>query len=354
MTEGTTAPADKTPTQPQLNSTQHTLSSPEGAATSWVLARFGVASIELHALGNHGGFSGARLWRVRTATGDWCLKAWPPGSMDAVRLAGIHALMRQARDAGLPLIPVPFAAPNGSTCVESAGRVWDLITWMPGRADYHTQPCRGRLRAACAALARLHRVWQHPQPLFQPFPAVHRRLAAARSWCDLVGTGWRPDFRQQPGDVLTHWAERAWRAIDGRIATIPERIGFLSGDGVEVQPCLCDIWHDHVLFSGDAVSGIIDFGSAKHDHVTADLARLLGSLVEDDRVAVGEGLDAYSDVRPLGMHDAATVLLLDQTGVELGIINWLRWLYHERREYDDRAAVARRLAELVRRVENWK
>ena len=47
------------------------LSSSTGATPSWILTRFGVAPIELHALGNHGGFSGARLWRVRTATGDY-------------------------------------------------------------------------------------------------------------------------------------------------------------------------------------------------------------------------------------------------------------------------------------------
>ena len=31
----------------------------------------------LTSLGNHGGFSGARLWRLDTAGGSYCLKAWP-------------------------------------------------------------------------------------------------------------------------------------------------------------------------------------------------------------------------------------------------------------------------------------
>ena len=60
-----------------------------------------------------------------------------------------------------------------------------------------------------------------------------------------------------------------------------------------MQPCLCDPWHDHVLFTGDQVSGVIDYGSVKEDHIAVDLARLLGSLVEDDENAWSIGLKAY-------------------------------------------------------------
>jgi Ser/Thr protein kinase RdoA (MazF antagonist) len=116
---------------------------------------------------------------------------------------------------------------------------------------------------------------------------------------------------------------------------------------------LCDIWHDHVLFSDENVTGVIDFGGVKLDHVTVDLARLLGSLVGDDRSAYGEGVETYHAVRPIGFQDAANVLTLDHTGVLLGITNWLRWLYLERRPFEDRQKVAERLAELVRRVERW-
>ena len=42
---------------------------------------------------------------------------------------------------------------------------------------------------------------------------------------------------------------------------------------------------------------------------------------------------------------------LDETGVILGVANWLRWLYEEKRPFADSAAVARRLGELVDRLE---
>jgi Ser/Thr protein kinase RdoA (MazF antagonist) len=116
---------------------------------------------------------------------------------------------------------------------------------------------------------------------------------------------------------------------------------------VPVQPCLCDVWHDHVLFAGDRVTGLIDYGAAKVDHVAVDLARLLGSLIpgEPDRMAMA--VQVYRGIRPL-LHPEL-VGLLDWTGVVVGVTNWLRWLYHDGREYPDRPAVALRLGQLIRR-----
>ncbi len=56
---------------------------------------------------------------------------------------------------------------------------------------------------------------------------------------------------------------------------------------VPIQPCIGDIWHDHILFLGDGVSGLVDFGGMRADTVAGDIARLLGSLVADDP-AVGK------------------------------------------------------------------
>jgi Ser/Thr protein kinase RdoA (MazF antagonist) len=118
-----------------------------------------------------------------------------------------------------------------------------------------------------------------------------------------------------------------------------------------LQPCLCDVWHAHVLFEGEAVTGLVDYGSVKVDHVAVDLARLLGSLVEGDARRTAAGLTAYRRLRRLTQREAELVGVLDETATVLAVANWLRWLYHEGRRYDDRAAVTARLAGLVRRLE---
>jgi homoserine kinase type II len=113
------------------------------------------------------------------------------------------------------------------------------------------------------------------------------------------------------------------------------------------------VWHDHVLFSGDAVSGLVDYGSVRIDHAAVDLARLLGSLVGDDSAGWEAGLEAYVALRPLSQSEQGLARALDQTGTILGMANWLRWLYLEHRVFVDRKAVADRLGALVRRIEAW-
>ena len=116
-----------------------------------------------------------------------------------------------------------------------------------------------------------------------------------------------------------------------------------------LQPCLCDVWNDHVLFGGDCVTGLIDYGAMKIDHPAVDLARLLGSLVQDDAAGWATGLAAYREVRPLSADEEELARALDVTGTVAAAAVWLRWLYHEGKEFEDGAAAGRRLKGLTAR-----
>jgi homoserine kinase type II len=118
-----------------------------------------------------------------------------------------------------------------------------------------------------------------------------------------------------------------------------------------LQPCLCDVWHAHVLFVRNELSGIVDYGAVKINHVAADLGRLLGSLVGDDPRRRLVGLAAYRERCTLSAEEEELANLLDRTGTVLGTANWLRWLYYEKKHFEDRQAVASRLAAAVNRME---
>jgi hypothetical protein len=77
-------------------------------------------------------------------------------------------------------------------------------------------------------------------------------------------------------------------------------------------------------------------------------------MVGDRQVLRAVGLRAYCRLRPLSWEEEALVSILDETGTLIGMANWLKWLYRDGRYFEDRAAVARRLAELVERVEGWR
>ncbi len=293
-------------------------------------------------LGNRGGFSGARIFRVETAAGPCCLRGWPP-DVAADRLDFIHDLLRRA--AGLDFVPRVLPTTAGRSHVRAEGRLWDLTTWMPGEATFQREPTPERLRAACTALARLHEAWSESPPRQEPCPAVRRRLAAAADWLPLLAAPWQP-----PPDED---ARRTWALVRRHLPEVPQRLARWRDRPVPVQPCLCDVWHDHVLFTGGRVTGLVDFGSCKDDHVAVDLARLLGSLVGDDAAARAVGLDAYCERRPLSDVERGLIDDLDRTGTVIAAANWLRWLYREGRAYENPAAARERLAALVRRVQDW-
>jgi Phosphotransferase enzyme family len=330
------------------------MSQPSDLHAREILRTFGLANAAAEALGNCGGFSGARLWRVSTNRGEFCIKAWPLRSMAADRHREIVRLVRHARRSGLTFIPTI------SDYIEYASRIWDLTQWMPGVADFHANPSIARLRAACVALARLHLIWAEFSAPQRPCPAVIRRLFAAGEWIDSalerfvhfqfaeIGQS-NSDF----ADPVSAWIPRAGAAVESMTPEIPRLLEAWRSVPLPVQPCVCDIWHDHVLFSGDDVTGVIDFGAIKIDNGAVDLARMLGSMVGDDTAMFEAGLDAYSEIRPLAESERLLVSILDRTGVVLGLANWLRRLHQKGREYEDRAAVAARIGELVRRAEGW-
>jgi homoserine kinase type II len=304
--------------------------------------------------GNRGGFSGARLWRVAGGpAGPLCLRAWPESGPSPSRLQAIHRLMQSAIAAGLSYVPAVFRTRDGATWVEHAGRLWEVTAWMPGRADFRERPTAARLRAACSAVARLHRAWAPSAGPPAVCPAVRQRLECAREWLALVRSGWRPDFAGPEDDPVRAWALRAWRLLPAHVAAVEGQLAAWADLPGRVQPCLCDVWHDHILFDGDRVSGVVDYGGLKPSHVAADLARLLGSLAGDDLGMWAVGLSAYREVCPLSREEEALAVALDRTGAVLGAVNWLWWLYRDGRRFDDRAAVARRLTELVTRLEGW-
>jgi Ser/Thr protein kinase RdoA (MazF antagonist) len=302
---------------------------------------------ELVFLGNHGGFSGAQLWRLDTGSGSYCLKAWPPDWRSARELTWIHRLM--ADGSVLPWMPRVAPTSAGTTFVAFQDRLWELVTWMPGEANFSLLPSSARLAAACAALGQLHQTWAPADTNYDVCPAVLRRWKSLQSWQQLLQTGWHPS--PATVDPYSPSAAQLWQLVLCRIDEVPGLLAPWLQRKVPLQPCVCDLWHDHVLFTGEAVTGLIDFGSAKEDHVGVDLARLLGSLIGDDATWWELGFKAYERIRPFGAEDRALARDLDLSGTILSATHWLRWLYHERRCYQRPTAVMNRLTALARRLQ---
>jgi homoserine kinase type II len=119
------------------------------------------------------------------------------------------------------------------------------------------------------------------------------------------------------------------------------------------QRRLGDVHHDHVLFTGDKVTGVIDFGAADYDSPAGDAARLLGSLVGDDRDMWRQGLTEYCEVHPLSDVEVAAVEFFDSSGTVVSAANWILWLWggaENRLQLSDYSRPLARLARLRERL----
>jgi len=278
-------------------------------------------------------------------------------------MAGLHRLLKHIQTFGLRQIAVPIATAAGPTFFETEGNIWQLEPWMPGSADFSTAPREARLRAALACLAQ----WHLAAVRFEAHAVEHE-------WFFTTAAGPSPGIAERAGQI-NRWNESTCNVVRHRLDSSPwkeftslgreilndflrpaPRIAASLNCGlatrVPLQPCLRDIWHDHVLFTGNEVTGLIDPHSARTDSVGTDLARLLGSLVGDDRRLWKIGLDAYEAVRPLSVSELSLIEIFDQTAVLLSGMTWLDWYCLQGRVFDNREKVIDRLHGILARLKN--
>lgn len=322
-----------------------------------------VQASHVESLGNRGGFSGASIWRVMTAQGDFALRCWPETGLPRTRILGLHRLLEHLARNGLPFVAVPVTACDGSTLVRAAGRDWQLEPWLPGTADFHTRPSRERLRAAMIALGQWHLAAERHQAetdvavwfgsrATSPSPAVSERLSILDYANDARLRSIEPSIAVTEASPIRDISAQILNLFRYGQARIRDLLHQVRETEVRLHPCLRDVWHDHLLFRGDELTGLIDPSACRMENVTTDLARLIGSLVGDNRSEWDFALNEYQKLRPLTTRELTLMAALHHSGVQLSGWTWLEWLYLDHRPFADQVAVQRRLNEIQRRMES--
>ncbi|MBX9787991.1 MAG: phosphotransferase [Pirellulales bacterium] len=354
------------------------------------------------------GFSGAEVYRLETPRGPLALRRWPAEHPSPERLTWIHSVLTHAVANGFDRLPLPIRAVDGVSFVSSGGRLWELAPWLPGEAGFRARSSPAKLTAAMQTLAELHRVMASFQPNPRPVgtsPGLASRLEQLRGllaggataigmysaahltspkrsegvpasprddrasrvatndpehqaprtlaalWAsvtppdELVGEGAGLSsnaLHDAANEILSHFARRA--------PELERRLTAAAKIRVPLQPALRDIHGEHVLFVGDQVTGIIDYGAMRFETVAGDIARLLGSLAPNDQSSWQAGFAAYETVRPLSTTERELVGVFDSSGVLLGAMNWLNWLFVEQRKFANLARVQMRITELLTRL----
>ena len=284
-----------------------------------------------------------RFRRLRDSAARWCTRCGRrlgrsvcgSGRRGGFRWHGcgsLHRFLKFLAERGIREVAVPIRAADGSTLVTVNGRLWQLEPWMPGEAKFHQSPSDAQLANAMRALARLHVAAAEYQATARgaewfyqrgaaPSPAVVSRLKMIREWDSNRVRVAQADVERLHelgafGDEVLRLFTQCRPAIEAELAEVRETT-------FRLQPCLRDVWEDHVLFSGDEVTGLIDPSAARSENVASDLSRLLGGLLGDDVGRWDFALDVYSAVRPLSDRERGLVRVLDRSGVLLSPLHWV-------------------------------
>jgi homoserine kinase type II len=318
----------------------------------------------VESLGNAGGMSGARFWRLATPRGTLVLRRWPKEHPTLTRLSFIHSVLAHAARNGIGFLAVPIATRHGDTFVVHDEALFELAPWLTGDADYERSPSATKLAAAMSALAQFHVATADFQSgetpasasRIEPAPAVSGRLARLRE----LGSGGIEELSRaidrSTWPELVPLARQFIAALPQAVPPAIAKLEPLSNVPLPLQPCIRDIWHDHVLFRGERVAGLIDFGALDIDTPAADIARLLGSLADctlhdgEGHAAFDiwqEGLNAYTAIRPLSENESLAVTALDAAAPILAGCNWILWIYLDRRQFENRAQIYERFRKIA-------
>lgn len=279
-----------------------------------------------------GGLSAATIWKCAGSAGTFCLRRWPPEHPTEPNLRMIHTALCRAKTCKLDFVPRVFPTSNGESFVNSENALWELTQWMPGVADYLTCPSVERLTNALHALADLHVCWNAWSPVLEQSRAVENRIELLQRWLD--GTNYLGSIAKlSMASDLAGLSIETCRTLQAFGPQLLEELTTIRSDCLPLHPILRDVWSDHILFDGDRVTGIIDYGALAIDSPAADLARMLGSLEPDDRELRQFAVELYHQHVGSEYPVWQLVDLLDRSGTLLAAVQWMDWLVFEQREF---------------------
>jgi len=299
------------------------------------------------ALGGAGGFSGSSFWKLTCARGDFALHAWPVDGPDAARLDQIHRWLKLCSD--FPFLPIPEPTLDGRSFVSHAGRFWELTRWMPGRPSPISPLNRVHARLGFAAVARMHRRLERLSGIGSS-PGIGSRLWELDTFLARSHAEYEDSLRGQPSGLEADLAARWLALARGQAPAVRRVLATVADRQTPLQPCVRDLRQTHLLFEGDELTGLIDFGAMDVDSVAGDLARLIGDWFPDDRKARTDALQTYESIRPLSTSEHTLLTAFEQANALLIGAHWLRWGFVERRSFEQPNALAEGLRKSLERM----
>jgi len=301
----------------------------------------------VESLGGAGGTSGSAFWRFTASSAPFALRAWPVDGPDPIRLTQIHLWMRECFDLGI--LPIPERTLDGRTFLSHGGRLWELSRWLPGSPSPLSPVRPEHVRRALGAIARFHRRLEH-LGAFGPSPGLRKRTDELGEFLARTNQEYEHAIRLHAADLERELALQ-WLTLARREApAIHRELARVVGLATPIQPCSRDLRHPHLLFQGDNLTGLVDFGAMGVDSVAGDLARLIGDWFPNDRLARAGALLAYEAVRPLSTIEHCFIHAFERANSLLIGAHWVRWRFVDGRVFESSTAASEGLRKSIEQL----
>ena len=305
------------------------------------------------------GFSGARVFQIILSDQRKLgLKHYRGPTLTVRGLDEIHRVLIHAHNQGCDFVAQPMRLADGFSTVvagqpsSATAGLWELSRWVPGSPK--TSFNNAQVKTAFASIARFHQAAAQINLAFRTSPHLpYRQIQLAK----LI----RPqsDTLDRATDALKHvpidpgWRRSLSLLIDQLKMVPPSQINalqiaidrFIEID-LPVHPVIRDLRAEHLLFTDDQLTGLVDFDAMEMDSVAYDLSRLTSSMGLDEN-QLHVALSTYHAIRPIQPDEAALTQLLTSVSKLLSPLSWVEWIVLEQRTFANPAAVQRRLNELV-------
>ena len=310
--------------------------------------RWGVEALEYEKVS--GGFSGARVWKVQSREGlQYAIRLTDcPEAGEIDRRNALCEWMASAFASGLNCVPAPLKPVTGGLSgadgrfqcrgylLKDAAGIWQMEPWMPGES-LSGSPTATQLSEAMGVLGRIHlsgRIFAVSSSSsaclrvqVAASPGINRRLKIVQEllsgFLASLQSMARADLDRRFGGA----AKRACGILCRRLQGLQAMLMAASDVSVPLQPLLRDLWRPHVLYSGDRVTGVIDWNAAATDHVSMDAARLLRSWYRTDHECLRLAMQQFCDDRRMPPYERSLLQAFDAANVLLSPVTWMRRRY---------------------------
>ena len=315
------------------------------SAVKEIAARFGINAAVVETA-TATGFSGEAVWKITNGQGrHFSVKRF--NNLDADHLAWIHRVQLHTIVCDCDFVARPLRTNDGMSLIQASEGLWEVCTWMPGETNSDSPISDQRLSHAMKSLAKFHQSAAQVNFDFRPSPGVKIRLDQLAEFKKTILV---VQMKSSRYPSLNNLLMQLKQIPSARLTSLTMALSQFESYTLPIQPVIRDLRSEHLLFTEESLTGLIDFDAMQMETIALDLTRSLGDLVGDDPVRWQTALKAYNGVRPIQSAELELIKLLDPINVILSAMNWIKWIVIEDRSFENESAVECRLKEINARL----